>query len=171
MRAPAHFFAGVVNRRFTFFLQTSPRANERRSRMTSPLPLLAAAMPLLLAACADVNDTPVSSTPTQMTGDDRSFLQSSITDQLKDPDAALFRNLRVYELSGGQGRVLCGELNGKNSFGAYVGYEPFVMRIKDGQVVSQYVGTGEEVSATGLRAKQGCEQAATGEMKIKADLG
>ncbi len=38
---------------------------------------------------------------------------------LYDPSSAQFRNLRV------SGDFLCGEVNGKNRFGAYVGFRPF----------------------------------------------
>jgi hypothetical protein len=43
-----------------------------------------------------------------------------VTQQLKDPSSTQFRN---EHLTNG---VLCGELNSKNGFGAYVGYKRFV---------------------------------------------
>ena len=61
--------------------------------------------------------------------------QKKVTDNFKDPHSAKFRNERVvrrkiYPRDLGTGDVLvendgvyvCGEVNGKNSFGAYVGY-------------------------------------------------
>jgi len=41
--------------------------------------------------------------------------------ELKDPDSVSFRN--VHSNSGGT----CGELNAKNSFGAYTGYQKFIV--------------------------------------------
>jgi hypothetical protein len=43
--------------------------------------------------------------------------------ELKDPTSALFRNVRkgTDKFS----HMICGEINGKNSFGAYAGYSPF----------------------------------------------
>ena len=43
---------------------------------------------------------------------------------LKDPGSAQFRNVRVTKY--GDKRVVCGEVNGKNSYGGYVGFVPFV---------------------------------------------
>ncbi|KTE19780.1 hypothetical protein ATE67_14210 [Sphingopyxis sp. H050] len=50
--------------------------------------------------------------------------QISIKGRLKDPDSAEFRNVHFY--SGGKTAVACGEVNAKNSFGGYSGYERFV---------------------------------------------
>lgn len=46
--------------------------------------------------------------------------------ELKDPDSAKFRNLAVYQPATGQGVALCGEVNAKNAYGAYVGFRKFV---------------------------------------------
>ena len=43
---------------------------------------------------------------------------------LKDPDSAKFRNLFKYVNSRGF-TVVCGEINSKNSYGAYAGFERF----------------------------------------------
>lgn len=43
--------------------------------------------------------------------------------QLKDPGSAQFRNVRVAQF--GPGKVVCGEINGKNSYGGYVGFRSF----------------------------------------------
>lgn len=40
---------------------------------------------------------------------------------LHDPDSAQFRNLRAI-----QDDIVCGEVNGKNLFGAYAGYQKFI---------------------------------------------
>lgn len=40
---------------------------------------------------------------------------------LKDPSSAQFRNLRAANGN------LCGEINGRNSFGAYAGFQRFVV--------------------------------------------
>lgn len=42
---------------------------------------------------------------------------------LKDPDSAQFRNLWVRNT--GKDYVVCGEINAKNSYGGYVGYQQF----------------------------------------------
>ncbi|WP_147163975.1 hypothetical protein [Pararhodospirillum oryzae] len=46
-----------------------------------------------------------------------------VKDTMKDPDSALVRNVKVVDFEGG--KVVCGEVNAKNSYGAYVGYSAF----------------------------------------------
>lgn len=43
---------------------------------------------------------------------------------LKDPDSAKISNTRVVQWR--SGKVVCGEVNAKNSYGGYVGNRPFV---------------------------------------------
>ena len=44
---------------------------------------------------------------------------------LKDPSSAQLRNLRMVTGEGGE--ALCGEINGKNSYGGYIGFHPFAV--------------------------------------------
>ncbi|MBB6578011.1 hypothetical protein HNP33_002079 [Comamonas odontotermitis] len=54
--------------------------------------------------------------------------KAEVSKDFKDPESANFRNLGVYKSKTGKGRVsVCGEVNAKNAFGAYVGYRPFVV--------------------------------------------
>ncbi|MFD1795324.1 hypothetical protein FQV27_08715 [Paracoccus aurantiacus] len=123
---------------------------------------------LALAACVNVNDTPVSTRPAQITTQERGLIQSTIIDGMKDPASAQLRNLVAYDLSDGQGRAICGEVNGKNAFGGYVGFQPFFMRVKDGRLVSSYYGTGDPNDLDHFMARKGCGEAATGMMKISS---
>lgn len=50
--------------------------------------------------------------------------QSAVADTLRDPESTRFRAVRVVREADGTD-ALCGELNGKNAYGGYVGYEPF----------------------------------------------
>jgi len=55
-------------------------------------------------------------------------LKAVITHDFKDPDAAKWRNLKFARAAGKDRLViLCGEVNGKNSYGAYVGFRRFVV--------------------------------------------
>jgi hypothetical protein len=45
-------------------------------------------------------------------------------DELRDPDSAKIRNQFVAKYKGK--RILCGEINGKNTYGAYTGYTKFI---------------------------------------------
>jgi hypothetical protein len=51
-----------------------------------------------------------------------------VSSKLKDPDSAKFRDLRDV------GSAICGEVNGRNGYGAYAGYHPFVFFPSDGAV-------------------------------------
>ena len=42
---------------------------------------------------------------------------------LKDPDSAKFREIKINEFNGGS--VICGQINAKNSYGAYTGFKRF----------------------------------------------
>lgn len=50
--------------------------------------------------------------------------KDAIIEKLKDPDSAKFRNVRFY--SGGGVPVVCGQVNAKNAFGGYTGFERFI---------------------------------------------
>jgi len=47
--------------------------------------------------------------------------KEAVLNQLKDPAAAQFRNITYHERT----RAVCGEVNGKNAYGGYVGFRPF----------------------------------------------
>lgn len=71
--------------------------------------------------------------------------------KLKDPEAARFRNVVIKSYI--DGKIICGELNGKNSYGAYVGYRPFAASPMDAVLQStgsRYAST-DELANTGLR--------------------
>ena len=99
---------------------------------------------IILAGCANGNNmTPVQNTQFHslvairglaMKTDD--FLKSgktekdaikqaiqSLTDTLKDPDSAKFRNVRMKKYD--DMHIICGEVNAKNSYGGYTGYKKF----------------------------------------------
>jgi|TARA_B110000211_G_C13875516_1_gene462738 hypothetical protein len=61
---------------------------------------------------------------------------NSITYNLKDPDSAKFRNVIADE----ENTVFCGEINAKNSYGAYSGYNKFyAIPQNDGSVASEII--------------------------------
>ncbi|CAI8795731.1 hypothetical protein EMIT0P12_20086 [Pseudomonas sp. IT-P12] len=53
-------------------------------------------------------------------GSDIDRARIAVSERLKDPDSAKFRNERQVADGG-----VCGEVNGKNGFGAYSGFAPF----------------------------------------------
>jgi len=58
--------------------------------------------------------------------EDRTIAQAMrvVADSLKDPGSAQFRKVRLVPYS--QRAVICGEVNGKNSYGGYAGFKRFV---------------------------------------------
>lgn len=54
--------------------------------------------------------------------------KAEVSKDFKDPEGARYRNLGIYKSQTGKGGVsVCGEVNAKNAYGAYVGYKPFVV--------------------------------------------
>lgn len=51
--------------------------------------------------------------------------KAQVTKDFKDPEGAKFRGLAVYTQADGKSLGLCGEVNAKNSYGAFTGYVPF----------------------------------------------
>ena len=50
--------------------------------------------------------------------------RDGVKSRLRDPSSARFRNVGYY--SGGESSAVCGEVNAKNGFGGYTGFERFV---------------------------------------------
>ena len=75
-----------------------------------------------------------------------SMAQQAIASRLKDPGSAEFQNeapchqgwvssVPILGMKAAFGYVQRGEVNGKNSFGGYVGFRPFLVLMKNGEVV------------------------------------
>lgn len=121
--------------------------------------LLAIASLLLAAGCVqDRNTIPVKSTPSSPTKTEMAITTSAVSDAMRDPESTRFRKWTAYQLSNGD-RVVCGEVNAKNGFGAYVGYSPFYIRFRDGK---------PESVLTDWQASEGCHRAAQPEYKISS---
>lgn len=56
--------------------------------------------------------------------------KAAISEDFKDPSSAQFRNIWIAYEPEIDASTVCGEVNAKNSFGAYVGFAPFTYRIK-----------------------------------------
>jgi hypothetical protein len=85
-----------------------------------------------------------------------------LSNSLKDPQSAQFRNERLTADS----KTLCGEVNGKNGYGGYVGFRPYLFRVAtneafvspgtpDFQTLVSYRG-----SIASIAAKQAVDQVA-----------
>lgn len=58
--------------------------------------------------------------------------KQAVADMMKDPESAKFRNIRLVPHR--NSKVMCGEINAKNAYGAYAGFEPFVSSPKSALV-------------------------------------
>ncbi|WP_395543272.1 hypothetical protein [Neotabrizicola sp. sgz301269] len=90
-----------------------------------------------LAGCVAMSPI-VESRPVSLTSGQISQIKGSMAYDLKDPGSAQFRNIRAADVTlsdGTKERRVCGELNGKNSFGAYVGFEWFGGKMVGGKFV------------------------------------
>jgi hypothetical protein len=93
---------------------------------------LALAAVLTVAACVQ----PVTLTPVMLSAKDQTIIKGAMTYNLIDPSSAQFRNIRAADVELTDGRTVrrvCGEINGKNQFGGYVGFEMFSGWMIDGK--------------------------------------
>lgn len=67
---------------------------------------------------------------------------ASVRAAMRDPASAKFRNVR--SVPGATAVAICGEVNGKNGFGAYAGFKRFYVRDKSISVEPQ---SGDEIEA------------------------
>ncbi|MEO1313215.1 MAG: hypothetical protein AAFV27_04990 [Pseudomonadota bacterium] len=112
---------------------------------------------LLLIISACVATTPTSSTPVAGAPTMIEAGRTHLTYDFKDPSSAVFRHERMYRLGNGDFAV-CGQVNGKNSFGAYIGFQPYYVRMTS-------AGAGV-TKRTEIMAAQGCKQLASGTINI-----
>lgn len=71
--------------------------------------------------------------------------QEQIKASAKDPSSVEFRNPQIHQKTK-YGAAACGEVNAKNSFGAYTGYKPFVVTEESGGIYMQ--GNGDSKKFT-----------------------
>lgn len=62
--------------------------------------------------------------------------EGTAADMTRDPETVEFRNvvLKRYDPTT-TALTVCGEMNAKNAFGAYVGYGPFIVSIKPNRIL------------------------------------
>ena len=64
-------------------------------------------------------------------GSKTKYAMASASYELMDPSSAQFRNVKVIK-----GDFVCGEINAKNSYGAYTGYRWFMVKHPDSDTAS-----------------------------------
>lgn len=67
----------------------------------------------------------VGTVPEQSDGVRIGNAEYAISQQMRDPESAQFRDVSVHAVAGGE-KVVCGEVNSKNGYGGYAGFQRFV---------------------------------------------
>ncbi|NCO87894.1 MAG: hypothetical protein GW886_14815 [Rhodobacterales bacterium] len=125
-------------------------------RITLPVLVLAIAA---LTACTPGVDT--AATPAPISAQDMAFVEAAVTDTMRDPASAQFRRWAGYALANGDS-VACGEVNGRNGFGGYVGFAPFYVRYAGSTLKRMHVDDGTGYGPAGI----GCGEAARGVVQV-----
>lgn len=106
---------------------------------------------VLIAACsADLGHVRVKTTSVPLNSSDREVINQRVVQTMKDPRSVELRNLKSYIVTGpvdGAQKVLCGEYNAKNSFGAYTGFHTFYIRLKDTVPVAVSLGNSSKYAS------------------------
>ena len=82
---------------------------------------------IALTACTDMSGI-VDAKPVSLTSRQVAQIEGTVTHDFFDPSSAQFRNVRAVDLTLSNGtkvRRVCGEVNGKNQMGGYVGFNLF----------------------------------------------
>ena len=99
-----------------------------QSRVWSFFALLAMASCVQVAKIEDAR-------PVALSANQVAQIKSVVTRDFNDPASAQFRNIRAADVtleSGKRERRVCGEVNGKNLYGAYVGFSLFGGTLENG---------------------------------------
>ncbi len=78
----------------------------------------------------------VSKSQVSLSASQESQARSIISQDLKDPQSAQFRSWQTEKRLLDNGKTvlsICGEINAKNSYGAYTGFRPFNVTLMNGQ--------------------------------------
>ena len=113
-----------------------------------------------LAACVPTYQAAVS--PDRPSAADVERAKAAVVYDFFDPDSAQFRNIVGYRVQTGD-QIICGEVNAKNRFGAYVGYQGFYVRQGRNAVAKVYVDSDPLYWGT-----QACREAARGSIPLPA---
>lgn len=79
---------------------------------------------LSVSACVSMSDYQ----PASYTEKDQAIHDRTLKLQLKDPESAQFLGTPQVAVNPKGGRIICGALNARNSFGGYVGYEAYAVQ-------------------------------------------
>ena len=90
---------------------------------------------LLISAFTSACTSSMGYVPAKMTPQDQAMVNTGLRNLLKDPSTAQIEDLRLFTNPKGV-RMVCGRVNGKNSFGAYSGFQVFLVSTAPGLSVN-----------------------------------
>ncbi|MBK1968875.1 hypothetical protein JIX59_05950 [Brevundimonas diminuta] len=96
------------------------------------------------AACVEAQRArtpPVNWTPTRI----RTAARQAVTNKLRDPSSAQFRNVRRIAHSNGS-TMFCGEVNGRNAYGGMSGFQRFEAGVDRTGDASALIDGGEDLN-------------------------
>ena len=95
--------------------------------------------------------------------------QRLAADKMRDPEAARFKSeYTAYRSSAGD-TIVCGTMNGKNAMGGYVGYKPFWIRVRNGNVMSFRVPSeGDDYGFEAQVITKTCADASAGTVMVSS---
>ena len=121
---------------------------------------------ILLAGC--INTIPIETKPLRSS---KIFSQAKAlaADRLRDPEATRYKDeYTAYQASNGD-IIVCGTLNAKNAMGGYVGYKPFYVRMRDGNLAAfNLPSASDDYGYEARQIRQACSDAATGNIMISS---
>lgn len=82
---------------------------------------------IAVSACVQMSEIE-STTPVKLSDEQVKEIKSEVTQDFFDPFSVQFRDIRAVDVSlanGQRERRVCGEVNGKNRMGGYVGFSMF----------------------------------------------
>ena len=97
----------------------------------------------LLAAGSTVGQTIVDKSGSSIPPKIRDEALRIISDRLKDPGSSQFRRLGYISGKNADSRVVCGQVNAKNPFGGYIGYQYFSVVWVDGSEIVDLINLEE----------------------------
>jgi len=98
-------------------IQASCQEHRKNSRIVLGLAMLLA-----------LTTTYVQAEPRTPTKAEIGAIEKAVKAKLKDGDSAKFAEIKIGK-AGNSAAVACGVVNGKNSYGAYIGYQAFMVQL------------------------------------------
>ncbi|WP_053284353.1 hypothetical protein [Comamonas testosteroni] len=102
-----------------------------------------------LVDAANMAESVASALKNQSAEDVIRLTQQRVAYELRDPDSAKFREVALVESQGGT--VVCGQVNGTNAYGGYVGFKSFIGSPDLVHIIDDLSGASNVTDSVGYR--------------------